>query len=156
MLPLPFPPPNVRSLFFIDDGLLYCTSRSLQQNTERIGKCLERVQSVLATLGLFIDVDKTELIHFPGFNKNKKGRQLASFPLQPSIAVRSLGGEHGVVTIKPKPCIRYLGFYFDSELSWNAHVTFYLNRAFSTIRALRMLGSSIRGLGTLLFFFFFF
>ena len=25
-LPLPFPPPNVRSLFFVDDGLLYCAS----------------------------------------------------------------------------------------------------------------------------------
>ncbi|KAF8703071.1 hypothetical protein AX14_014237 [Amanita brunnescens Koide BX004] len=148
-LPLPFPPPNVRSLFFVDDGLLYCTSRSLKQNTERIGRCLERVQSVLATLGLFIDVDKTELIHFPGFNKNKKGRQLTSLPLQPSITVRSSNGERSVVTIKPKPCIRYLGFYFDSELNWNAHVTFYFNRAFSTIRALRMLGSSIRGLGTL-------
>ncbi|KAF8697770.1 hypothetical protein AX14_001185 [Amanita brunnescens Koide BX004] len=148
-LPLPFPPPNVRSLFFVDDGLLYCASRSLRQNTERIEKCLERVQSVLATLGLFIDADKTELIHFPGFDKNKKSRQLASLLLQPSIAIRSLGGEHGTVTIKPKPCIRYLGFYFDSELSWNAHVTFYLNRAFSTIRALCMLGSSIRGLGTL-------
>ena len=148
-LPLPFPPPNVRSLFFVDDGLLYCASRSLQQNTERIGKCLERVQITLATLGLFIDVDKTELIHFPGFDKNKKARQLASLLLQPSIAIRSPGGEQSVVTIKPKPCIRYLGFYFDSELNWNAHITFYLNRAFSTIRALRMLGSSIRGLGTL-------
>ncbi|KAF8629769.1 hypothetical protein AX14_011091 [Amanita brunnescens Koide BX004] len=119
-LPLPFPPPNVHSLFFVDDGLLYCASSSLQQNTERI-----------ATLGLFIDVDKTELIHFPGFDKNKKARQLASLPLQPSIAIRSPG------------------FYFDSELNWNAHITFYLNRAFSTIRALRMLGSSIHGLGTL-------
>ncbi|KAF8648470.1 hypothetical protein AX14_008791 [Amanita brunnescens Koide BX004] len=95
-LPLPFPPPNIRSLFFVDDGLLYCTSRSLQQNTERIGKCLERVQAVLATLGLFINTDKTELIHFPGFDKGKKGRQLASIPLQPSVSIRSLGGGHGV------------------------------------------------------------
>jgi hypothetical protein len=148
-LPLPFPPPNVRSLFFVDDGLLYCASQSLQQNVECIGKCLERVQAVLATLGLFINADKTELIHFPGFDKNKKTRQLAALPLQPSITIRHVGGERNNTTIKPKPCIRYLGFYFDSELSWNAHVTFYLNRAFSTIRALRMLGSSIRGLGTL-------
>ena len=54
-----------------------------------------------------------------------------------------------IATVKPKQTIRYLGFFFDSELNWNAHVTFYFNRAFSTIRALRMLGSSIHGLGTL-------
>ncbi|KAF8680852.1 hypothetical protein AX14_004444 [Amanita brunnescens Koide BX004] len=147
-LPSPFPPPNVRSLFFVDDGLLYCASRSLVQNAEHIERCLDRVQTVLATLGLFIDLDKTELIHFPGFDQSKKSRQLAKPQRQPGLNIHSLTG-HGTVVIKPKPCIRYLGFYFDSELNWNAHVTFYLNRAFSTIRALRMLGSSICGLGTL-------
>ncbi|KAF8677821.1 hypothetical protein AX14_004778 [Amanita brunnescens Koide BX004] len=33
---LPFPPPNVRSLFFVDDGLLYCASRKPSQNIQRI------------------------------------------------------------------------------------------------------------------------
>ena len=148
-LPLPFPPPNVRSLFFVDDGLLYCSSRSLAQNAERIEKCLERVQTILATLGLFIDIEKTELIHFPGYDKSKSTRRLTSLPVQPGVRVKSAGVGHDSILIKPKPCIRYLGFFFDSELTWNAHVTFYFNRAFSTIRALRMLGSSIRGLGTL-------
>ena len=50
---------------------------------------------------------------------------------------------------KPKDCIRYLGFYFSSTLDWNAHIRFYFNRAFSTICAFKMLGSSIRGLDTL-------
>ena len=35
-VPIPFPPPNVRSLFFVDDGLLYAASRSLKQNASRI------------------------------------------------------------------------------------------------------------------------
>ncbi|KAF8678999.1 hypothetical protein AX14_004603 [Amanita brunnescens Koide BX004] len=148
-LPLSFPPPNVWSLFFVDDGLLYCASRSLSQNADRIGRCLEWVQTVLATLGLFIDVDKTELIHFPGFDRSRKSRQLSNLAHQPSIRVRSFNGTCNTVVIKPRPCIRYLGFYFDSELNWNAHITFYLNRAFSTIRVLHMLGSSIHGLGTL-------
>ena len=63
--------------------------------------------------------------------------------------MRNLQDNGTMTTIKPKGMIRYLGFFFDSELNWNAHITFYFNRAFSTIRALRMLGSSIRGLGTL-------
>ncbi|KAF8669463.1 hypothetical protein AX14_006046 [Amanita brunnescens Koide BX004] len=149
--PLPFPPPNVRSLFFVDDGLLYCSSKSLAQNARRIEAVLDRIQTALAKLGLFIDIGKTELIHFPGFAPAKTGRKLAELVNQPSVNIRSTAGaaENDVVEIKPKSTMRYLGFFFDSMLNWNAHISFYFNRAFSTIRALRMLGSSICGLGTL-------
>ncbi|KAF8730035.1 hypothetical protein AX14_005799 [Amanita brunnescens Koide BX004] len=147
-IPLSFPPPNVSSLFFVDDGLLYCASKKLSQNVQRIEACLDKIQVTLAALGLFIDVDKTELIHFPGFLMNRPGRKLA---LPSTLPIRMCNLQKGgiMTTIKSKGLIRYLGFFFDSELNWNAHVTFYFNRAFSTIRALRMLGSSIRGLGTL-------
>ena len=147
--PLPFPPPNVRSLFFVDDGLLYCASRKPSQNIQCIERCLDKIQDTLATLGLLIDVDKTELIHFPGFSLDKPGRKLSSPPSTLPLRMRNLLKEGKTVTVQPKNLIRYLGFFFDSELNWNAHVSFYFNRAFSTIRALRMLGSSIRGLGTL-------
>ena len=147
-VPLPFPPPNVRSLFFVDDGLLYCASRKPAQNVQRIAKCLDGIQSTLATLGLFIDVEKTDLIHFPGYDMSGAGRKLTN-PSTLPIQMRDLQKNGIMATIKPKGLVRYLGFFFDSELTWNAHVAFYFNRAFSTIRALRMLGSSIRGLGTL-------
>ena len=146
--PLPFPPPNVRSLFFVDDGLLYCASKTPAQNVKRIETCLDKIQNTLAALGLFVDVDKTELIHFPGFMTSKPGRKMAP-PSTLPIRMRDLQRGGAITSIKSKGLIRYLGFFFDSELNWNAHITFYFNRAFSTIRALRMLGSSIRGLGTL-------
>ncbi|KAF8668547.1 hypothetical protein AX14_006143, partial [Amanita brunnescens Koide BX004] len=146
--PLLFPPPNVRSLFFVDDGLLYCASKKPAQNVLRIEKCLDRIQDTLATLGLFVDVEKTDLIHFPGFDLQKPSRRLLA-PSKLPVHMRNLQNNGAIVMIKPKEIIRYLGFFFDSELNWNAHVTVYFNRAFSTIRALRMLGSSIRGLGTL-------
>ena len=60
-MPLPFPPPNVRSLFFVDDGLLYCASKKPSQNVQRLEKCLNKIQDTLATLGLFVDVEKTDL-----------------------------------------------------------------------------------------------
>ncbi|KZV67103.1 hypothetical protein PENSPDRAFT_545836, partial [Peniophora sp. CONT] len=41
---------------------------------------------------------------------------------------------------------RYLGFFFDTFLSFKPHVTFYANKALSTVRALPMLGNSKRGL----------
>ena len=130
------------------EAMLYCASKKPTQNAQRIEKCLEKIQSTLATLGLFLDVEKTDLIHFPGFDLQKSSRKLTA-PSTVPIRMRNLQNDGAVATIKPKEMIRYLGFFFDSKLNWNAHVTFYFNRAFSTIRALRMLGSSIRGLGTL-------
>ncbi|KAF8630291.1 hypothetical protein AX14_011019, partial [Amanita brunnescens Koide BX004] len=119
-MPLPFPPPNVRSLFFVDDGLLYCTSKKPTQNAQRIEKCLEKIQDTLATLGLFLDVEKTDLIHFPGFDLQKSSRKLTA-PSTVPIRMRNLQSDGLITTIKPKEMIRYLGFFFDSELNWNAH-----------------------------------
>ena len=104
-VPLPFPPPNVRSLFFVDNGLLYCAAKKLQQNVQRIEECLDRIQTVLATLGLFINVEKTDLIHFPGFATNKGGRKLAKLDKEPAIQMRNLQSSGRLVSIKPKQCI---------------------------------------------------
>ncbi|KAF8667183.1 hypothetical protein AX14_006377 [Amanita brunnescens Koide BX004] len=135
--PLPFPLPNVRSLFFVDDGLLYRSSKSLTQNARRIEAALDAVQTVLAKLGLFIDIEKTELIHFPGFVLSKTGCKLAELGSKPPINVRNISSApESAVTIKPRKTMRYLGFFFDSALNWNAHISFYFNRAFSTIRLL--------------------
>ena len=71
--PLPFPPPNVRSLFFVDDSLLYSASKSLAQNVSRIEWKLGSIINTLACLRLRIEADKTELIHFPGLTLQGTG-----------------------------------------------------------------------------------
>jgi hypothetical protein len=109
-IPLPFPPPNVRSLFFVDDGLLYCASKKPSQNAQRIEACLDRIQDTLAALGLFIEVDKTELIHFPGFDISKPGRKLTPTSNAP-IRMRNMQKNNATITIKPKEIIHYLGFF---------------------------------------------
>ena len=145
-VPVPFPPPNVRSLFFVNDGLLYAASRSLKQNASRIERKLQEITTALACIGLYIEADKTEVIHFPGYVLAGSGQRHAEIVNKPPITVND--GSNTFI-VKPKDCIRYLGFYFSSLLDWNAHIRFYFNRAFSTIRAFKMLGSSIRGLDTL-------
>ena len=145
-VPIPFPPPNVRSLFFVDDGLLYAASRSLKQNASRIERKLQEVTAALACIGLYIEADKTEVIHFPGYVLEGSGRRHAEILNKPPITVND---GNSTFVVKPKDCIRYLGFYFSSTLDWNAHICFYFNRAFSTIHAFKMLGSSICGLDTL-------
>ncbi|KIL60327.1 hypothetical protein M378DRAFT_46709, partial [Amanita muscaria Koide BX008] len=49
--------------------------------------------------------------------------------------------------IEAKQSWRYLGFFFDSSLSFHGHITNYINKSFSSLRACRMLGNSIGGLG---------
>ncbi|PPQ94942.1 hypothetical protein CVT25_004559 [Psilocybe cyanescens] len=41
---------------------------------------------------------------------------------------------------------RYLGFYFDRKLTFTEHVRYYSTKALSTVKAMKMLGSSTRGL----------
>ncbi|KAF8624107.1 hypothetical protein AX14_011822 [Amanita brunnescens Koide BX004] len=83
-VPIPFPPPNVRSLFFVDDGLLYAASKSLSQNTSRIEHKLQEITTALARIGLYIEADKTEVIHFPGYTL--KGSAATPLWLSPRTA----------------------------------------------------------------------
>jgi len=41
---------------------------------------------------------------------------------------------------------QYLGFFFDKKLSFHQHIHYYANKALSTIKDMKMLGNSIRGL----------
>ena len=112
----------------------------------RIERKLQEITSALACIGLYIEADKTEVIHFPGYALKGSGRKHVEITNRPSITIND---GSSTTVVKPKDCIHYLGFFFSSTLDWNAHIRFYFNRAFSTIRAFKMLGSSIRGLDML-------
>ncbi|KXN84625.1 hypothetical protein AN958_12230 [Leucoagaricus sp. SymC.cos] len=46
----------------------------------------------------------------------------------------------------PKTFWRYLGFYFDCQLTFHEHVQYYSTKTISTVYAMRMLGNSLWGL----------
>ena len=48
--------------------------------------------------------------------------------------------------LQPKPIWRYLGFFFDRKLSFHYHCHYYATKSISTIRGMKLLGSSMRGL----------
>ncbi|KXN81508.1 hypothetical protein AN958_04500 [Leucoagaricus sp. SymC.cos] len=50
--------------------------------------------------------------------------------------------------LHPKTFWRYLGFYFDHQLTFHEHVQYYSTKAISTICAMEMLGNSLRGLSS--------
>src|SRR5229473_2583472 len=42
--------------------------------------------------------------------------------------------------------LRYLSFFFDSQLTWSCHMEIMCNRARASIKALQLLRNSVRGL----------
>ncbi|KAF8700287.1 hypothetical protein AX14_000808 [Amanita brunnescens Koide BX004] len=143
VFPHTFPPDPVRSLFFVDDGVLYTASSSLERNVRILSSTLTRLLTTLAYIGLNIEPSKTELIHFYAFQLDVPTRTLARAH-QPSLNFVWNGGDF---TIKPVQVWRYLGFFFTPTLDWSYHIQYYTNKAFSSVRACGMLGNSIRGIG---------
>ena len=132
---LPVSSANVRTSYFsyIDDFSLLASSSSVSENAQLLTDSFQAVQTELAEAGLTLDVTKTELIHF------SRSRS----PPCPSL---HLSTPAGIVTISPKPVLRWLGIFFDSKLSFKEHVRIMVNRAKGSLNGLCALANTVRGL----------
>ena len=89
--------------------------------------------------GLAIEPDKTEVLFF----QKPYERNLLPAPLQLILPDR----EHSTYyVVWPSENLRYLGFFINRRLKWEPHVRIMCNRARASIKALQVLGNSIRGL----------
>ncbi|KAL1738829.1 hypothetical protein HDZ31DRAFT_18368, partial [Schizophyllum fasciatum] len=116
--------------------LLAAASPTQATNIDKIENALAVVVEKLRQLGLDIDIDKLELIHFT----RKRADPALDLPIivkLPNIPPR---------TIRPSMVMRWLGVFFDRKLTWKAHVEKMAMRARSTIAGLRILGNTVRGL----------
>ncbi|KAF8675303.1 hypothetical protein AX14_005146, partial [Amanita brunnescens Koide BX004] len=142
VFPETMPPASTRCLFFVDDGALITASPSLQTNVNVLRLYLLLLLQALSDLGLQVEASKTELIHFFAFELTASRRLAVSHQPHLSFTWRM---QH--FDIPPAERWRYLGFYFTPTLDFSFHIQYYTNKAFSTIRACNMLGSSVRGIG---------
>ncbi|KAF8638448.1 hypothetical protein AX17_002205, partial [Amanita inopinata Kibby_2008] len=125
---------NKLFLSFVDDGGIAVASQSYTQNCQLLQDILLFATDNTNRLGLRIEDDKTEFIHFRTLLFNKW-----HYPRPTTITVNNK-------TIQNKDILRYLGFFFDQSLSFNHHVQFYTNKGYSSLLSFRMLGNSMRGL----------
>ncbi|GJE98412.1 hypothetical protein PsYK624_146420 [Phanerochaete sordida] len=135
---------NLNIQFFVDDGLISVASpivpgdhSALDMNNAILAHAFHDLNGDLERLGLGVETDKLELMHF-----RKRTRPRAT-TLGPDLVLQIAGRLHRVT---PKEEMRYLGFYLDPALSFRSHIKFYTTKATSTVAALRMLGNSVRGL----------
>ena len=89
--------------------------------------------------GLAIEPDKTELLFF------QKPYERNSLPAPTRLILPDW--EHSThYVVRPVENLRYLGFFINRRLKWEPHVRIMCNRARASIKALQVLGNSIRSL----------
>jgi hypothetical protein len=122
---------------YIDDGVIFACGDNWKtiENTMRAGytTCLDWLKRA----GLNAELDKTELIFF------RKPRERVDPPQSIYLPLPSHSTYYSVPAANT---LRYLGFFFDARLTWTHHVTVMCNRARATLKALQLLGNSVRGL----------
>lgn len=97
-------------------------------------------KAAFALFALKLEDGKTELFHACAFLTFAKCEPLYDGDL-PSITIQ---GDRGPVTIRPSEEWRYLGFIFNSRMTMTPHINWWVNKASGSVRALRMLGNSVR------------
>jgi len=105
--------------FHISNSHLYCSYNILSK--------------LLDSFGLVIEHSKTEIFHF--------SRSQGTFD-PPPLDLSPLGGP----ILRPKDSWKYLGFIFDRKLSFHKHIDFYVNKAISTVKCMKLLGNSSYGI----------
>ncbi|KAL1937238.1 hypothetical protein VTO73DRAFT_13934 [Trametes versicolor] len=93
------------------------TSPSLDENCTLLRARYQSTVNTLARLGLVIEPEKDELMHF--VPQRLQGEQNPQRPLE-------LGPQH---VIQPSSTWRYLGFRLDSKLTFRAHVAYFAEQA---------------------------
>ena len=123
-------------LSFVDDGLFIAQNKSLTVSNSHLFCSYNVLSNLLDSFGLIIEHSKTEIFHF--------NRSHGLFN-PPPLDLSPLGGP----ILRPKDLWRYLGFIFDRKLSFHRHIDHYANKAISTIKCMKLLGNSLRGINPL-------
>ena len=126
----------VSLLSFVDDGLLISQNKFIDVLNSQLFYSYNILSGLLDKFGFNIEYSKTELFHF-----NRSHRIFNPPPLD----LLPLGGP----VLCPKNSWRYLGFIFDQKLTFHQYINFYLNKAISTVKYMKLLGNSTRGINPL-------
>ena len=124
---------------YVDDGVLFACAETWEGVTKllraRYAVCLDW----LTRAGLAIEPDKTELLFF----RKPGSRNIIPPPTRLILPEPTINSYY---VVAPVDTVRYLGFYINHKLDWSVHVNIMCNRARVSLKALQLLGNSVRGL----------
>lgn len=138
-------PTEGRLSMFVDDGLLYASSRSFTTNNQHIAFLYGVTKGWADDFGVELDPIKCDFSHFTLGLRNLNGRAIGHH--RPSLTLPRADG--GVDTLVPSQCYRWLGIWWDPKFTFAAHVSQMAERASSAVSALSMLGKTTQGLSPL-------
>ena len=124
---------SISILLFVDNGLIVAQNKSLDMSNTHLFCSYNVLSKLLDNFGLVIKYTKTEIFHF--------NRSHGIFN-PPPLDLLPIGGP----TLCPKNTWKYLGFIFDRKLMFHQHINYYLNKAISTVKCMKLLGNSSRGI----------
>ena len=124
---------QISLLSFIDDGLLITQSKFFETSNSHLYYSYNVAFNLLTKFGLLVKYLKTEVFHF--------SRSQESFNPSP-LNLSPISG----LILTLKDFWRYLRFIFDRKLLFHKHINFYANKVISTVKYIKILGNSIRGL----------
>lgn len=93
----------------------------------------------LSRAGLTIEPEKTKLLFF----RKPGGHNIIPPPSHLFLPNPRINSYYKVTAA---PTVRYLGFFINHRLDWTEHVKIMCNRARASLKALQLLGNSVRGL----------
>jgi len=125
---------KISIISFVDDGLLISQRKSLHLSNALLFSSYNVASLLLSKFGLIVEHSKTEVFHFS---------RLHGYFNPPPLDLSSIGGP----SLVPKDTWQYLGLIFDRKLSFRQHIN--VNKAISTVKYMKILGNSSRGLNPL-------
>ena len=123
----------VSIISFVDDSLIISQNKSIDISNLHLFCSYNVLTKLLDEFGLIIEHSKTEIFHF---NRSH------GFFNPPPLDLSTIGG----LTLHPKDSWKYLGFIFDRKLTFHQHINYYLNKAISIVKCMKLLGNSSRGI----------
>jgi hypothetical protein len=124
---------------YVDDGILFAASEEWRDVERLLSAWYTVCEEWLRCSGLAIEPDKTELLFFQKpYEHNAVPAPTRLVLPDPTISL--------YYVVHPVENLRYLGFFINRRLKWEPHVWIMCNRARASIKALQVLGNTIRGL----------
>src|SRR6266852_2055496 len=129
-----------RLFMYVDNGNILTWGASYHLVRTRLIARFTECLAWLERAGLTIDSRKTKAI----FYSLTRARLDTHGPRPSTITVPAGTGE--LTTVNCADNVRYLGLFIDHKLTWNWHVKIMATRARGTLKSMKLLGNSVKGL----------
>ena len=120
----------------VNNGLFISQNKSISHLNTNIFYSYNIISSLLLKFSLIVKHGKTDIFHFSRLHRVFN---------PPPLNLSFIGGP----SLLLKETWKYLGFIFDYKLTFRNHINFYSNKVISTIKCMKLLSNSSRGINPL-------